>query len=87
MLKYKIVLARNKCIGCGACVMANDKYYEMREDGRSELKGNEKREKNLQELGPIEKDYEINIEAAESCPVNCIHIYKIKKDNSEEKVI
>jgi ferredoxin len=86
MQQYKIILVTNKCIGCGACTFANEKYYQMRDDGKSHLIGS-KEDKNSQNqiLENITNDYEENMDAAQSCPVNCIHIYKIIKNNQEEK--
>ena len=87
MPKYRIILDRNKCIGCGACSMANEKYFQMQDDGKSHLIGSNIKGNSKEELGPLEEDYDFNIEAAESCPVNCIHIYKIKEDETQEKII
>jgi len=69
----KITHDRNVCIGCGACAAVCGNYWEMSEDGKSKLKG--AREEN--NLYTIEVDDEgCNMEAATSCPVNCIHVEK-----------
>ena len=34
----KIILERQKCIGCGSCVAVCSKYWEMGDDGKGHLK-------------------------------------------------
>jgi len=46
----------------------------MDDDGKSDIVNCKKREDGWEELNIEEKDFEINKEAAESCPVNVIHI-------------
>lgn len=71
----KIVFERNKCIGCGACAATCPENWELAEDGKSKLLGSK--------LNPTTKNYEKDIseagcnqEAAEGCPVQCIHMQK-----------
>ena len=67
----KIIHERSQCIGCNACVAVNSINWEMNGDGKSDLfKGKFKGENQELEL----KDIGNNKEAAEVCPVNCIHI-------------
>ena len=54
----------------------------MNEDGKSDIVGCRKRDDEWEELDIDEKDYDANKEAADSCPVNVIHI--IKKDTGEK---
>jgi len=68
----KIKLEREKCIGCGSCQALCQKYFEIAEDGKSNIKGASKAE--LQEL-EIEK-IECAESASEACPVQCIHVEK-----------
>ncbi len=68
----KIILERDKCIGCGTCSVVCPSFWEMAEDGRTNLKNGEETEKGIYEI-KIE-DPGCNSEAEESCPVNCIHI-------------
>lgn len=63
----KIVLERDKCIGCGTCQAVCPRYWKVEDDGKAKY------------LGPAEmpeKDAGCNKEAAEACPVQCIHIEK-----------
>ena len=68
----KIKLERDVCIGCGSCAAVCPKYFEMAEDGKSHVVGAEKQ--TIEEL-EIEK-IECAETAAETCPVQCIHIEK-----------
>ncbi len=74
MGKYIIRHDRPNCIGCAACEAVCPKFWEMREDGRSDIKGSRLREDGWQELEIGEEDLPCNLEAAESCPVNVIHV-------------
>ncbi len=67
--KFIIEHDRPKCIGCGVCVSLAPNFWEMNNDGKAVLKGNKK---NMKEIS--EKDVAKNKAAAESCPVNIIHI-------------
>ena len=79
MAKFKIIHDRPECIGCGACAAIDPDNWEMADDGYSDLidsknEGDEQI-KEVNNLGA-------NMDAAESCPVNCIHIY----ENKEKKI-
>ena len=70
--RYKIIYKRNECIGAFACVAAEPKEWAENEDNKADLvegihEGEEVYIKELDDLGN-------NLEAAQSCPVNCIHI-------------
>ena len=71
----RIILEREKCIGCGSCVALCPKYFEMGEDGKSMVKGSKKNQK----TGNFEleiKEVGCAKDAAETCPVQIIHIEK-----------
>ncbi len=87
MGKYKIVHDRDICIGCGACASVAPDYWKMEDDGKSSIVNGTKTGNGEEETIELENDYDLNHDAAESCPVNCIHIIKINDDGSEEKVI
>ncbi len=68
----KIILERNKCIGCGTCSVLCPLFWEMNEDGRVDLKEavkveNEKFEREVDDISCAQ-------EAAQSCPMQCIQI-------------
>ncbi|MBZ9577901.1 ferredoxin [Patescibacteria group bacterium] len=71
----KIIHEREKCIGCGSCAAICPKYWEMAEDGKAKLLEAEATpQKGNYELEI--KEIECNQEAADACPVECIHIIK-----------
>lgn len=73
-MAYKIVHDRASCIGCGACVAACEKFWSLK-DGKSSLKGAKKIGANFE----LEvEELNCNKDAAEVCPVNCIHIIDLK---------
>jgi len=71
----KVILEKEKCIGCGSCAAICPKHFNLAEDGKSELLGSEKNP----QTGNLEKEVEqleCIQEAAESCPAQIIHIEK-----------
>jgi len=84
MVKYRIEHVREECIGCGACASVSPTLWKMTDDGKSSLINGEKTE--FGEKLNSEKDFELAKESAESCPVNCIHIFEINEDNTENKL-
>jgi ferredoxin len=75
--EYKIVHEKKICIGCFACTNVAPEYWDMEENGndpKSHLVDSEKVED--REERELKEDYDKNLEAAEVCPVNCIHIEK-----------
>lgn len=80
--KYEIQHDRPNCIGCSACAAINPKFWKMDDDGKSDVVGSSKDEKGWEHLDLDEEDFQSNKDAADSCPVNVIHI--IKKDNKEK---
>ena len=75
MADFKIIFDKPVCIGCSMCEHINpDNWKVTEEEGKSELLGS-KKEGNLQilEIESLEKD----LNAAQCCPVNCIHVYKM----------
>ena len=70
----KIVQERKKCIGCGSCVALCPKFWEMDEDGKSNLK--EARQNSEGNYEMETKEAGCNQEAADSCPVQIIHVIK-----------
>lgn len=60
----KIVVDKEKCIGCGTCEALCSEFFEMR-DGKSRVKKDKQHD--LKDIGCVK-------EAADACPVQCIHI-------------
>ena len=56
----------------------------MNEDGKSDIKNGNNLDTGWQDLDIEEKDFEANKEAADSCPVNVIHLVNKK---TGEKII
>ena len=73
----RIIHEREKCIGCGSCVSLCPKVWEMAEDAKSTLKKSVKNAEGNYELEIEEAD--CNQEAADSCPVQIIHLVKEKE--------
>ena len=82
MAKFKIIHNRPDCIGCGACAAICDKFWEMDNDGKSNIINAKKLDNGTEELEIKEQDFEANKEAAESCPVNVIHLKNL--DTNED---
>lgn len=79
MAKYKVVLEREKCIGAATCVAAYPERWELQEDAKVSIKGdNVKKENDLEIFWITEEELERFKESAEVCPVNVIHIYDEK---------
>ena len=82
--KFMIQHDRPNCIGCAACAAVAPDFWEMNEDGKSDIIGSKKLDDETEELDIDEKHFNENKEAADSCPVNVIHI--INKE-TKEKII
>jgi len=80
--QYTLQHNRPDCIGCAACEAVAPDFWEMKEDNKSDIKGGRNRDDGWQELDLKEKNFQENKEAAESCPVNVIHI--VKKGTGEK---
>ena len=87
----KIILEREKCIGCGSCEAMCPKYWKMADDSKVNLLGSKDVGTNNYELETSEagcnqeaadiceletEKIECNQEAADVCPVQCIQIDK-----------
>jgi ferredoxin len=71
----KIILDREKCIGCGSCAVICPAFFDMAEDGKSKLKGKVIRpKKNIEEL--IISSIQCSQEACEACPSQAICVNK-----------
>jgi ferredoxin len=69
----KIILERQKCIGCGSCEAVCPKYFKLVEDGKATLLGSKSQGENFE----LEvKETGCTQQAAENCPVQCIKVKK-----------
>lgn len=66
-MRYKVVIDRENCIGCAACVAVCPENFEIKDDGKA------------MPIKPTitEKEYPNNKKAEEVCPVKVIKITKI----------
>jgi ferredoxin len=71
----KIILEKEKCIGCGSCAALCPKYFEMADDGKSHVKDSTKNAATGNDELETQK-IECAEAAAEACPAQCIHIEK-----------
>ena len=71
-MTHKFIHDRENCISCGACAAINGIKWKMnKEDGKADLI-----------IENITNDeFELDMETAESCPVNVIHINDENKKN------
>ncbi len=73
MAKYRLEIVRPECTGCELCTTTCPEHFEMADDGLSALKGGTRNgdndEKGLDDEGCARQ-------AAEDCPVSCIHFYE-----------
>lgn len=83
MTQYKIVYNRNICIGANSCVAASEKFWEMAEDSKANLKGSKfNEEKEVYELEINEDGLDKALESVQVCPVYAISVYK-KEESGE----
>ncbi len=81
-MPFKVLHERWKCIGCSACAAVAPDYWVMADDGKSDIKGATHKkvpEGTLEELPVDEKAAAVNKDAAEACPVSCIHVQESAK--------
>lgn len=83
-INYIVQHDRPNCIGCAACEAVAPEFWEMNEDSKSDIKGGKNRVDGWQELELEEKDFQLNKDAADSCPVNVIHI--VKKETGDKLI-
>ena len=76
--KYVLQHDRPNCIGCAACEAVAPDFWEMNEDGKSDIKNAKTLENGWQEREIGETNFIENKDAADSCPVNVIHLVNKK---------
>lgn len=70
--KYKITYLKDECIGAFACVDAESKTWKKVGD-KADIINPDSKDENEVYIKYVD-NLENNLEAAQSCPVNCIHI-------------
>jgi len=83
-MKYVVEHDRPNCIGCSACAAVSPEFWEMADDGKSDIKTGKVDGRGWQVLEIDEGDYDKNKQAADVCPVNVIHL--VKKDTGEKVI-
>ena len=79
MAKYKVILDREACIGAAACAAVGPQFWKMVEDGKVDLIGaTYNNDTKTWDLIIDEKDFIVNQESAQVCPVNAIKVVKIE---------
>ena len=83
MTKYKIEFDREVCIGALACTAVAEHFWPRSEDGKVDLTGATYNEQTKKwELIIDDKDFQINRDAADSCPVEAIKIIKLEESGA-----
>jgi ferredoxin len=77
--KFRIVYDKDICIGALACNAVAPAVWTAANDGKVDLKGATKRPDGKWELLVEEKDFKLNKEAADSCPVYAITIEEVNE--------
>lgn len=70
----KIIHEKSKCIGCGACISLCSESFEMGDDGKANLKNSKETDKRAEKYELEVSEVGCAKEAADNCPVQCIHI-------------
>ena len=71
MAKFKIEVVEKDCTGCGACVAACPECFDMQDSAKGQKAVPKASE--VDEIGCA-------MDAAEVCPVNCIHILEVESN-------
>ena len=82
--KYILQHDRPNCIGCAACEAVAPDFWEMNGDGKSDIKNAKSLDNGWQEREIDVNNLQENKDAADSCPVNVIHI--VKRESGERLV-
>ncbi|MFC1754247.1 ferredoxin [Thermoproteota archaeon] len=79
----KVTHEPEECIGCSACAAMCEKHFEMNdEEMKVHIKDGKKLANGKEVIELDDAEMSCIMEAAESCPVNCIHVFL----NDEKKI-
>ena len=77
MEKYVIELDREGCIGAASCTLASKIYKINNDDQKVDITDAQKNDDNTTQTIEINADeLDQHVEAAQSCPMNVLHIRK-----------
>jgi ferredoxin len=79
--RYKVIFDREACIGALACNAVAPELWLLADDGKVDLKGAKKRDDGKFELIIEEKEFTLNKEAADSCPVYAIVVEEMLEES------
>ncbi|MBU0661344.1 ferredoxin [Patescibacteria group bacterium] len=71
----KVILDKNNCIGCAACTIYAPDQYEMDNNTGKAILTQGKCTEEQCNLAISEGEIDIHTEAAQSCPMSCIHVF------------
>ncbi len=78
----KVKVNKDACIGCGACAAICDEVFEINDEGLSEVKVEENKEK--EEFVSVKEELQDEVrDAADSCPTGAIEVEEGQEE--EEK--
>ena len=77
MPKYRVIFDREKCIGNLSCAAVHPALWIPTPDGKVDMKDAVQRPDGRWEIIIEHKDYQINKDAVDVCPVNVIVIEEI----------
>jgi ferredoxin len=81
-IKKEIQHDKPNCIGCAACAAIDPKTWVMNKDGKADIVNGESFKEGWQRKDIKEEEFQDNMDAADSCPVNVIHIVEKEVDDS-----
>lgn len=70
----KIIFNRDDCIGCGSCGAICSTFWDMANDGKTDLKNSVKNTEGKFELEIEDTERPCNEEVAQICPLQLIQI-------------
>ncbi len=85
-IKKEVQHDRPNCIGCAACAAIDPKTWVMNPDGKADIVSGENFNEGWQRKEIKEEEFKDHVDAAESCPVNVIHIVEKEVDDSGKVV-
>jgi ferredoxin len=77
--RYKIIYDRDACIGAASCAAIHPDRWQIDPENKAILiKGRKTDKPNIFEREIDDSTIQEDLDAAKSCPVNCIHIIDLK---------